>query len=137
MSIENTKLANINVGKAIAPFAEAISGNPLVTQAIVNDIKSLLGRELPNLKSDIGDWKLSEKGILSTKEGHKLNLPMNNPAVIMLKFGLRLLEISNAMETEKNPVTIVCNTVPTTCLQYVADKNAMVAKQAKEPANKA
>ena len=67
--------SNINPATLLLPFQKAIGP---VYDKIVNDTKSWLGRLDKDIVSKGGDWKSSTKGRIMNKEGHTLQLPLNN-----------------------------------------------------------
>ena len=86
-----SRLNTLNVSEAISPFERALGPD---YNKIVRDIKSLLGNVAKDVTVKHGDWKASAKFKLTAKDGVSVQLPMNNPASIMLCFGMRLNEIS-------------------------------------------
>lgn len=118
-----SKLANLIVANHLAHFT-SIKGE--VLNEVKSDIMSLLAKEETNLVSNVGDWKISEKGILSTKEGHKLALPINNSAVVLLKFGMQLSAIAKAGGLKDKPLVIDCE-VPATCDAWLEQKSVRIA----------
>ena len=113
-----SKLANLNVQAHLMHFSD-LQGD--VKTEVVSDILSLLGNEEGKMLSKVGDWKMSDRGILSCKEGHKLALPLNNPAVILLKFGMQLSAICKAAD-----ITIQAE-VPKTCESWLKTKSEKIA----------
>lgn len=113
-----SKLANLNIANHLNHFS---SLHPEVKQEIVSDIASLLGKEESNMVSKVGGWKMSSKCILQSKEGHKLALPANNPAVILLKFGMQLSEIADNGEMEVNAE------IPKLCEAWITQKSIRIA----------
>lgn len=113
-----SKLANLNIANHLAHFS---SINEEVRKEIISDIASLLGKEESNMVSKVGGWKMSSKCILQSKEGHKLTLPANNPAVILLKFGMQLSEISDNGEMSINAE------IPKLCDAWITQKSIRIA----------
>lgn len=88
-----TKLQTLNVSEAIAPFAK-ILGNDF--DKIVRDIKSMLGDiKDKDVEVKLGEWKATAGFKLKAKDGHTVQLAPNNPATILLCFGMRLNELAN------------------------------------------
>ena len=80
--------------------------------------------------SKVGGWKMSSKCVLQSKEGHKLALPANNPAVILLKFGMQLSEIADNAEME------ITAEIPKLCDAWITQKSVRIAarRSTTEPA---
>lgn len=117
----SNKLQNLNVRAALEVFPE-ITGK--VLDEVVSDIVSLLGNESKNMTSVVSDWTISDKGILSTKEGYKLPLPLNNSATVLLKFAMQLTKIA------KNGNFTVDASVPKACTAWFEQKSIRIAKSA-------
>lgn len=115
----SNKLQNLNVKSALEVFP---SLKEKVLDEVTSDIVSLLAKEAPNMVSKVGDWKMSAKGILSSKEGHKLTLPINNPAVILLRFAMQLKEVAQAGEMD------VTADVPKVCTSWITQKSERLSK---------
>ena len=92
-----------------------------VLDEVTSDIKSLIGKE--KMESKLSGWKISDKGILSTKEGHKISLPVNNSAVILLKFAMQLHALAIAGEM------VVTAELPKLCVDYITQKIERIAKR--------
>ena len=82
-----------NVSKAIAPFATVLGDNH---DKIVNDIRAALGRWNKDAKLTEGEWKASASFKLTRKDGIAIQMPANNPAAILLAFGMRICELEKA-----------------------------------------
>lgn len=118
-----SKLANLNIANHLSHFTDLQGA---VKSEVISDIASLLGKEEVNMISKTGDWKISAKGVLSSKEGHKLQLPANNPAVILLKFGMQLAEIARNAEIE------ITAEIPKLCEAWLQTKSERIAKRQSE-----
>lgn len=92
-------LDNLNPATVFAPFKSAL-GNHF--PAICEIAKRELGRVAKDVKSTQGGWKCSDKGILTSKEGHKLALPLNNPLWILVRFGMQLSDIASKGDFDGN-----------------------------------
>lgn len=119
-----SKLENLNIANHLKHFT---SIHDDVRSEIVSDIASLLGKEESNMISKVGGWKMSGKCILSSKEGHKLALPANNAAVILLKFGMQLSEIADNAEIS------IDAEVPKLCESWLTAKSERIAAKRKQP----
>ncbi len=113
-----SKLANLNVQNHLRHFTSLQDD---VLKEVVSDVLSLLGNEEGKMLSAVGDWKMSDRCILSCKEGHKLTLPPNNPAVILLKFGMQLSSIAKAADIDINA------DVPKLCESWLKTKSEKIA----------
>lgn len=83
--------SNINPSVLLLPFQRAIGP---VYDKIVNDTKSWLGRLDKDIVSKGGSWKTGTKGAIVNKEGHRLQLPLNNPMSSLVLFSLDLRDIA-------------------------------------------
>lgn len=90
-------MAKLNIEPKIvfAPFKKALGSQ---WEKVCNDTRSFLGRQEQNIKSDCSDWKVSAKGVLKSKEGHELSLPLNSPISTLIRFGMQLTEIAKAAD---------------------------------------
>ena len=116
-----SKLDNLNIKRHVAHFSLAI-GNPEIEADIVSDIMSTLKREEKNLKVTAGDWKISAKCILKSKDGNEIPLPQNNPAVLLLKFGMQLSELASAMSLSDDNLVVIDSEVPRNCEAWLSTK---------------
>lgn len=85
------KTDNLVVEKALEPFKRSLGDS---MAKIVGDIKSLLGRVDKDVIVKDGDWKASAGFKLSRRNGETVQLPANNPATILLCFGMRFNELA-------------------------------------------
>jgi len=109
------KTDNIVVEKALNPFKTAI-GNSM--PKIVGDIKSLLGRVDKDVVVKDGDWKASAGFKLSRRNGETVQLPANNPATILLCFGMRFNELAKNADCE------IEASIPTVCEAWVKEHSS-------------
>lgn len=105
-----SKFNNLNPEIALAPFKAELGEN---YPKIVADVKSMLGRVEKDIVTKDSEWKASTTFKLSNKEGRTVQLPLNNPASILLCFGMRLNELS------KNGVFDIQATIPKNCTAWV------------------
>ncbi len=61
---------------------------------VCNDAKAFFGRLEKDIKVTAGVWKCSTKGELQSKDGNKVQMPLNNPMSILIRFGMQLNEIA-------------------------------------------
>lgn len=123
-----SKLSNLIVSEALAPF-ENILGE--VFPKIENDVKSMLGRIKDNeIESNLKKWKATAGFKLKSSEGYTVQLAPNNPAVILLCFGMRLNEISEAGDFD------VQATIPKACKAWVEEHSKTVHTEVAAPARK-
>lgn len=89
------QLENLNPENALIPFKKAIGSN---YGKVVNDVKSFLGKfvEKDMIVKQSG-WKCSATGKLTSKDGYSIQMPLNHPCSTLVKFGMRLMEVSAAM----------------------------------------
>jgi hypothetical protein len=92
------KTENLIVEKAIAPFKNAIGDTAF--PKVCNDIRSMLGRVEKDIVLKDGDWKAGASFKLSRKNGETIPLPPNNPATILLCFGMRFNELAKSADCE-------------------------------------
>ena len=107
-----SKLNTLDVFVALAPFEKACGDN---FKKICYDVKSLLGNVKENeIIAKQSGWKAGAKFSITSKEGYKVQLPANNPATILLCFGMRLNELAEAGTFE------VQADIPKACQAWVA-----------------
>lgn len=110
------KLTTLNVANAVAPFAKVLGKD---FDKVVRDISSMLGR-ITDKEIDVkhSDWKASAGFKLKAKDGYTVQLAPNNPASILLCFGMRLNELADngSMEVEA--------TIPKACESWVEQHRA-------------
>ena len=88
-----SKLNNLKAAEILKCFTNEM-GNHF--PKVCADIDSNLGRLEKDILTTSGDWKCGAKGTLVSKDGHKLQLPLNSAWSTLVRFGLRLNEISKA-----------------------------------------
>lgn len=118
-----SKFNNLNPEACFAPFAKEL-GN--LMPKLVNDAKTMLGRLEKDIATKSGEWKATASFKLTSKEGHSLQLPPNNPLTILLCFGMRLNELSKAGGFE------AVATIPKPCAAWIENLR-VVAKINGEP----
>lgn len=107
----STKLNTLDAELALAPFKDVL-GNHF--PKIVADVKSMLGRITDKeVIAKPGSWKAGAKFKLTSKEGYTVQLPPNNPATILLCFGMRLNELAEV------GVMDISATIPKNCEAWV------------------
>ena len=114
------KIDTLDISAVLTPFNVALGDHK---PKIVNDIKSLLGREEAKGEKDakqgiqikLNDWKATAKFALKRSTGETLQLPANNPATFLLCFGMRMTELSKAAGCEMQ-----CS-IPEVCKQWVME----------------
>lgn len=112
------KLDTLDISNALKAFNDVLGD---AKPKIVNDIKALLGREEKAGEADakkgiqvsLKDWKASAGFKLTRKTGESLQLPANNPASILLCFGMRMNELAANADCEMS-----C-TIPKNCEEWV------------------
>lgn len=114
------KTDNLIVEKALTPFKTALGDN---MPKIIGDIKSLLGRVEKDIVIKDGDWKASASFKLSRRNGETVQLPANNPATILLCFGMRFVELAKNADCD-----IDCS-IPEQCAAWVKEhsRKAIIA----------
>ncbi len=115
-----SKLNNLNVESALAPFKTSLGKD---FPKIVSDIKSLLGRVNKDIVAKMGNWKAGATFKLTSKEGYTVQLPANNPASILLCFGMRMNDLSNSAGCE------IVATIPKSCEAWVEHKRTLLDGQ--------
>jgi hypothetical protein len=106
------KTDNLIIEKALAPFKLSLGDN---MGKIINDIKALLGRVEKDIVVKDGEWKASAGFKLSRKNGETIQLPANNPATILLCFGMRIGELA------KNADCSITAGIPSQCEAWVKE----------------
>lgn len=91
----------INPANELANFSESLG---VLFSKVCNDAKSMIGRLESNndgkdVEHKLSRPKISEKMILTSKEGHKLQLPPNSPLMILLKCGCKATELDESFGT--------------------------------------
>ncbi len=89
-----SKLNNLVPSQFLACFA-ATMGQPHFDK-VCADISSNLGRIEKDIVTKSGAWKCGAKGTLVSKDGHKLQLPLNSAWASLVRFGLQIQEIATA-----------------------------------------
>jgi hypothetical protein len=87
-----SKLNNLVPAIVLAPFAQ-VMGEPHFTK-VCADVASNLGRLEKDIITKSGGWKNGARGAIVSKDGHKLQLPLNAPWASLIRFGLQLTEIA-------------------------------------------
>ena len=76
----------------LAPFKSALGDH---FSAVCHIARVSIGEIAKDVKSKQGSWKFTSRGMLTSKEGHAVAYPLNNPLWILLRFGSQLTEIAN------------------------------------------
>ena len=92
-----SKLTNLKAAVILKCFKDEM-GNHF--SKVCADVDSQIGRLEGDIQTTSGDWKCGTKGSITSKDGHKLQLPVIGdkpvPWATLVRFGLRLNEISKA-----------------------------------------
>lgn len=102
---------------------------------VCNDAKAFIGREeAKSIKSTLTGTSITDKCILVSKEGHKLALPLNNSMSVLIRFGMQLTKLDNAMGTrkiDKDGAVLegLQSDLPTPCQSWIAEQR----NQLKQP----
>lgn len=111
------KTDSLDINRAIAPFAQAIGEINL--PKILNDIKSMLGRaggaDDKNVAIKLNDWKATSGFKLKRTTGETLQLPANNPATILLCFGMQMVVLAGNAECD------IQSSIPNVCKAWVKE----------------
>lgn len=128
-----SKLNNLKAANILKCFTDEM-GNHF--SKVCADIDSNIGRLEGDIQTTSGDWKCGVKGSITSKDGHKLQLPVigNKPVpwAILVRFGLRLNEICNAGSSmePRHEMTLQAN-IPAECeAWFKANYRDKVAKSA-------
>ena len=116
------KFDNLVIENALAPFKSSLGDN---MPKIVSDIKAQLGRVEKDIKLTDGAWKASAGFKLSRKNGETVQLPPNNPATILLCFGMRFVELA------KNADCSLTAGIPSVCEAWVKEHSHQAKEQVK------
>ena len=98
------------MSEVLSPFADELGDQ---FDKIVRDVKSLLGRVEKDIETKPGQWKATAGFKLRAKDGHTVQLPLNNPASILLCFGMRLVELADNGGFDVNA------TIPKECMAWI------------------
>jgi hypothetical protein len=120
------RLGNLNPATALLPFKTALGTS---FDKIVNDTKAQLGRWAKDMKTEGGEWSVTDKGKLKSKDGHELQMPLNNPAAILLRYGMQLSKLAKSGDMD------VDASIPKVCDAWVKE-HARKAVETPEPATK-
>jgi hypothetical protein len=88
-----SKLNNLKAAVILKCFTDEM-GNHF--SKVCADVDSNLGRLEKDILTTSGDWKCGAKGMLVSKDGNKLQLPLNAGWATLVRFGLRLNEVCTA-----------------------------------------
>lgn len=115
-----SKLNNLNPREVLSVFSVALGDS---FDKIVNDVASMLGRITDKeIIAKHGEWKAGAKFKLTSKEGYSVQLPPNNPATILLCFGMRLGELAHNGQFD------VQADIPKMCVDWVAQHRKTTAE---------
>ena len=48
-----------------------------------------------DIKTTGGEWKVTNTGKLRSKDGNEVQLPLNNPMSVLIRFGMQLNEVAS------------------------------------------
>ena len=121
-----SKLNNLKPEIVLACFREETGVH---FSKLCNDISSNLGRIEKDVITKPGQWKVGTKGKLVAKDGHTLQLPLNAPWAILLQFGMRANELSQAGSSvePQHTMEIQC-TMPAPCEAWYNENYRKSAK---------
>lgn len=85
------------------PFKDALG---TLFGKVCNDAKAFIGRlesnnEGKDVKSILSGTSVTSKGVLKSKEGYTLQMPLNNPMTFLVLFGMQLTKLDNSMDNRK------------------------------------
>jgi hypothetical protein len=119
----------VNPVLALHPFKRVLG---TLFPKICNDAKSFLGRLEDNnggndVKSKLGETRCTAKCVLTNNEGHKLQMPPNNPMSLLIRDGLTLSRLDREMgtRTEKDGVVTshgIDALIPSYCLDWIVQQ---------------
>lgn len=117
------KTQTLNIEWALKPFTAALGDS---MPKLVNDIRSMLGRvetenDGKNVDLKTGDWKATSGFAIKRTDGTKIQLPPNNPATILICFGMRLNELAKAGDM------VLEASVPEQCKAWVKEHTRKLA----------
>lgn len=108
-----SKFNNLSPEVAFAPFASHLGK---LLPKLTADTKAMLGRLEKDLETKPGEWKATASFKLSSKEGHTLQLPPNNPLTILLCFGMRINELA------KVGGMAIQSSIPKACSDFITQE---------------
>lgn len=82
---------NIVPQVVFAPFKAALGA---CWDKVCNDTKAFLGRLEKDITTKSGDWKVTNTGKLRSKDGNEVQMPLNNPISVLVRFGMQLTDIA-------------------------------------------
>lgn len=105
---------------------------------VCNDTKAMLGRLDKDIKVKNQGWKAGSKGAIENKYGLKLQLPLNNPASLLILFALQIQHLArNAefggeyKEGHDGGVQnegVICK-LPASCINWIEQENKSLGKK--------
>lgn len=132
-------MSKLNIVPAIvfAPFKSAMG---VTWDKVCNDASSMFGRwEKDFLKSTSGEWKVTSTGKLKSKEGHEIQMPLNNPMSILVRFGMQLNDVAANMgqlELNEDKTKVIKlgieSRLPKQCIDWIEQQRADI-KQGNTP----
>lgn len=109
-----SKLTNLKASVILACFKNEVTDAHFTK--LCNDVDSNLGRLEKDIITKAGDWKCGTKGALVSKDGHKLQLPLNAAWATLVRFGISLNEITkNGSSLEPEYRMEIHATLPSEC----------------------
>lgn len=90
---------NINSAYELHPF-KAVLGD--LFPKICNDAKSFIGRLETenggkNVMAKLSGISVTAKCVIKSKEGYSLQMPLNNPMSILIRFGMELSKLDDSL----------------------------------------
>jgi hypothetical protein len=116
----NTKMDYLKGEFVLAPFKGFFGGG---FERLCKVWDSNLGTLQKDIQTTGKMWRCGSKGIISTTDGHKLQLQLNNPLHTLVRFGIRLTEVAQSGSVDK-PVSyemVIDSTPPFECLQWAKE----------------
>lgn len=111
-----SKLSNLTPKLVLAPFKSAMNSH---FDKVCADVQSNLGRLEKDIITKSTDWQCGTKGAIVSKDGHKLQLPLNAPWATLLRFGLQIGNIiKNGSSDEPKYVMIIESELPAECVSW-------------------
>jgi hypothetical protein len=125
-------IKNLVPSTFLAPFKSTMGVH---FDKVCNDIGANIGRIEKDVVTKHGDWTCGTKGKLQSKDGHVLQLPLNAPWTVLVRFGLQLTAIAKNGSSDEPAYTMTIDAdIPAEAKSWYETNYQHVAKQEKQVA---
>jgi hypothetical protein len=132
---------NINPTVELHPFRAAI-GEDLFPK-LCNDIKSFIGRletenNGKNVVAKLSGVTVTAKCVIKSKEGYSLQMPLNNPMSILIRFGMELSRLDDSLGNRKiaQDGTVIGgleSELPSQCTDWISQQKTALKQTSAQP----